>query len=130
MAKLKANGSAPSQFVGLRLDRDTALYYSKRAQERGSSLSEFLRNMIVQGMIADTALEVEQRLRAVLAEMGQPPQSAEAPCIPDSVLLSIFTSEYLLSAIVESRNIQELYEAQNKARARIARDRGAGHAAR
>lgn len=130
MAKLKANSDAPSQFVGLRLDRDTAQYYSKRAQERGSSLSEFLRNMIVQGMIADTALDVEQRLRAVLAEIGQPPQPADALRIPESVLQSIFTSEFLLSAIVESRNIQELYEAQNKARARIAREKGAGHAAR
>ena len=110
-----------SKFVGLRLDRDTAAYYSKRAKERGTTLSDFLRNMIVQGMIAENALDIEQRMRAMIAEMQLQDSGTSRADLPDAAWLSLFTSEALLSAIVEARNVQDLYAAQDRAKAKLER---------
>ena len=41
--------------------------------------------------------------------------------IPDELLLSVFTAEYMLAAIVETKDVQKLYEAQDKAKAKIKR---------
>lgn len=125
MPKLKKDAGDGSKFVGLRLDKDTAAYYSKRAKERGTTLSEFLRNMIVQGLIAETAHEIEQRMRGMIAEMHGAGGGSSAAALPENVLLSIYTTEQLLTKIVEARNMQDLYEAQDRARARIKREKGA-----
>jgi len=111
----------------LLLDHDTALYYRKRAKEQGSTLSDFLRRTLVQGMIADTAQEIEERLLGVIAKSGANGGESRAVSIPENVLMSIYTSEQLLTAIVEARDIQQLYAAQDRARARIRRENGASH---
>ncbi len=85
------------------------------------SLSDFLRNMIVQGMIAENALDIEQRMRAMIGEFQLQASSGGQAALPDSVLLSLFTSEALLAAIVEARNVQDLYSAQDRAQAKLAR---------
>ena len=80
------------------------------------SLSDFLRNMIVQGMIAENALDIEQRMRAIIGEMQLRASSGGQAALPDAALLSLFTSEALLTAIVEARNVQDLYSAQDRAK--------------
>ncbi|MBO0501469.1 hypothetical protein J1C51_22115 [Chromobacterium haemolyticum] len=124
MAKPKKSVADDVQIVTMRLDKETALYYRRRANERGVSLSDFLRNMIVQGMIAETALDVEQRMRALIAEMQISAGGGGSAKLPENALLSIYTSEQLLTKIVEARNVQDLYEAQDKAKARLKREKG------
>ena len=121
MAKPKTSVADDVQIVTMRLDKDTALYYRRRAKERGVSLSDFLRNLIVQGMIAENALDIEQRMRAMIGEMQLQAGSGDRADLPDSVLLSLFTSEALLTAIVEARNVQDLYAAQDRAKAKLQR---------
>lgn len=116
------------QTVNFRLDEDTALYYRKRAKEDGKTLSEFLRGMLVQGMIAESALDIEQRMRALITEMHAKNGASVHTQIPENVLQSIYTSEFLLTAIVEAKDIQQLYAAQDKATARIKKEREASNA--
>lgn len=124
MPKNQNSGDEGSKFIGLRLDRETAAFYSKRAKENGTTLSEFLRNMIVQGIISETAQEIEQRLRGLVDEIRLGGQTGGRAGISDELLLSVFTSENLLAAIVEARDIQKLYEAQDAAKARLAELKG------
>jgi hypothetical protein len=124
MAKAKRSVADDVQIVTMRLDKETATYYRRRANERGVSLSDFLRNMIVQGMSAETAIDVEQRMRAMLDEMQLRAAGGGSAKLPENALLSIYTSEQLLTKIVEVRNVQDLYDAQDKAKARIKRERG------
>lgn len=124
MPSIRRSDDSGSKFIGFRLDRDTADFYSKRAKANGSTLSEFLRNMIVQGMIAESAYEVELRLRGLVDEIKAGRQTGEQAEISDELLLSTFTSEHLLTAIVEARDIQKLYEAQDAAKARLAELKG------
>jgi hypothetical protein len=124
MSRIRRSDDSGSKFIGFRLDRDTAEFYSKQAKASGSTLSEFLRNMIVQGMIAESAYEVELRLRGLVDEIKAGRQTGEQAEISDELLLSTFTSEHLLTAIVEARDIQKLYEAQDAAKARLAELKG------
>jgi hypothetical protein len=124
MPRIRRPEESGSKFIGFRLDRDIADFYSQRAKAAGSTLSEFLRNMIVQGMIAESAHEVELRLRGLVDEIKVGRQSGELAGITDELLLSAFTSEHLLTAIVEARDIQKLYEAQDAAKARLAELKG------
>jgi len=124
MAKPKKSVADDVQIVTMRLDKETATYYRRRANERGVSLSDFLRNMIVQGMIAETALDVEQRMRAMLDEMQLRAAGGGSAKLPENALLSIYTSEQLLTKIVETRNPQDLYDAQDRAKAKIKREKG------
>lgn len=124
MPKIRNSDDSGSKFIGLRLDRDTAEFYSKRAKAAGTTLSGFLRNMIVQGMIAESAYEIEQRMRRLLDEIHAGGQTGDRAGIPDELLLSVFMSEYLLTAIIEARDIQKLYEAQDAAKARLAELKG------
>lgn len=85
------------------------------------SLSEFLRQMIVQGVIAENVREIETRLQHTVDEICTRAQPASATVLPENVLLSLFTSEALLTVIVEERNPQKLYEAQEMAKRKLKR---------
>jgi hypothetical protein len=75
-------------------------------------------------MIAETALDVEQRMRVMLAEMQIQTGGGGSAKLPENALMSIYTSEQLLTKIVEARNPQDLYDAQDRAKAKIKREKG------
>ena len=107
-------GKGPSDRFNIRLDEATADFYRRKANEGGITISEYLRQILVQGVVAENVVEIDARLRGVIAQIN-------ALGIPLEVTLSIFTSEQLLTAIVEARDIQELYAAQDRAKARLNR---------
>ena len=123
MSKISKGEQGASKVVTFRLDDDTALYYGKRAKETGVSLSTFIKNMIMQGMIADNALEIEQRIGALIAAIPKSLQPSSVGGMSDNALLSLYTTQYLLTAIVQARDPQELYAAQDKAAAKLKRDK-------
>ncbi len=88
------------------------------------SVSEFLRSMVVQGMIAENAQEIEMRLQAMLTQFETAGGSGGKVALDEKARLSIYTSEALLSAIVQDRDVQRLYDAQNQAQARMKREMG------
>ncbi len=127
MPRAKGTGKGPTERFNIRLDEDTARFYRTKANEHGISISEFLRQTLVQGVIAENVHEIEQRLRRLIDEIRASGQVGGNVAIPDEMLLSIFTSEAMLAAIVEARDVQKLYEAQDKAKARITRMKGGAH---
>lgn len=124
MPRLKGTGRGPSERMNIRLDEETAGFYRSKANEHGITVSEFLRQMLVQGVIAENVHEIEERLRAAVAEIRNSGTAARA-ALPEELLLAIFTSEALLTAIVEARDPRQLYEAQDRAKARLQRYREA-----
>lgn len=127
MPRAKGTGKGTTERFNIRLDEDTARFYRTKANEHGISISEYLRQTLVQGVIAENVHEIEQRLRRVIDEIGAGAQGASQLVIPDEMLLSVFTSESMLTAIIEARDVQQLYEAQNTAKAKLARLKGGGH---
>lgn len=124
MPRLKGTGKGPTERFNIRLDEETAAFYRTKANEHGVSLSEFLRQTLVQGVIAENVQDIEERLRQLLSEIRADKKSAGGADIPDDLLLSVFTSENMLASIVEARDIQKLYEAQDKAKAKLKRLKG------
>ena len=124
MPKTKKTNPDDIQPISMRLDKDTETYYRRRANERGVSLSVFLRETLVQGVIAENVQDIEQRLRHLIEEIGITRQKVVKVEIPDELWISVFTAEYLLAAIVEARDVQQLYDAQNKAKAKLNRIKG------
>lgn len=124
MPRQPGTGKGETERFNIRLDKDTARFYRTKANEHGVSMSDYLRNTLVQGVIAENVHEIEDRLRALIAQIKAGGSGSADATMSDEVLLAIFTSEAMLTAIVEARDTQALYDAQDKAKARLKRLRG------
>jgi hypothetical protein len=127
MPRIRGIGKGITERINIRLDPEVAAFYRRKANEHGVSLSEYLRQTLVQGVITENIQDIEDRLLRVAEEI-KIPNSHESAQLPDELLLSIFTTEALLTAIVESRDTQQLYDAQNNARRRLSAFVGAVNA--
>ena len=124
MPRAKGTGKGQTERFNIRLDGDTASFYRTKANEHGISISEYFRQTLVQGVIAENVQDIEQRMRRLLDETRTFRQAEGKVDIPDELLLSVFTAEYMLAAIVEAKDVQKLYDAQDKAKAKIKRMKG------
>lgn len=104
----------------IRLDVNTASYYKKKANEHGVSLSEYLRQLLVQGVITETVEEIEVRLKDIVAQIIPQPHTR----MPDEISFTIFNIEALLTTIVQAKSIQHVYEAQDKAKEKMSQMKG------
>ena len=118
MPRIRGIGKGVTERINIRLDPEVTSFYRRKANEHGVSISEYLRQTLVQGIITENVQEIEERLLKVADGLKRSTNQDRAS-MPDELLLSIFTTEALLSAIVESRDTQQLYEAQNTARRRL-----------
>lgn len=117
MSLLKRTPKETTERFNIRLDQDTAAFLRKKAGESRRTLSEYLRQTLIQGVISSNVEEMELRLQQTVDSIHA--HLASQNGLPEEVILSIFTCEALLTAIVEARDIQELYTAQNKAKTRL-----------
>ncbi len=124
MPRLKGTGKGPSARINIRLDEDVLAFYKRKANEHGVSTSEYLGRLLVQGVIAENVQEIEARLRGVMMEMQHVDGARSNMQLPDEVLLSVFAAENMLAAIVEAKDVQELYKAQDKAKAKLKKLKG------
>lgn len=127
MPRKAGTGKGATGRFNIRLDDDTASFFRTKANEHGLSASEYLRQTLVKGVIAENVAEIEQRLMGLIdgiQKKSAPPPISSGAAIPDHVILSIYTCEELLTAIVEARDPSQLYEAQDRAKARLKRDKG------
>ena len=124
MPRTKGTGKGETERFNIRLDEDTARFYRTKANEHGVSISEYFRQTLVQGVISENVQDIEHRMRCLFDEIRTYSQTDCNVDIPDELLLSVFTSEYMLAAIVESKDIQKLYEAQDKAKEMLKRVKG------
>lgn len=127
MPRKAGTGKGATGRFNIRLDDDTAAFFRTKANEHGLSASEYLRQTLVKGVIAENVAEIEERLKGLIDEIrakAAPSQTSAGAAIPGHVILSIYTCEELLKAIVEARDPSQLYEAQDRAKARLKRDKG------
>lgn len=124
MPRQKGSGKGETDRFNIRLDKDTGSFYRSKANEHGVSVSDYLRHVLVQGVIAETVQEIEERLRRTVAEINSSGANPGSTGSSDELLLSMFTSEAMLTAIVEARDVQALYAAQDQARLRLKKLKG------
>jgi hypothetical protein len=124
MPRPKGTGKGSTKPISIRLPPDEEAFYRRKANEHGVSLSAFLAKMLVAGVVAENIQDVEERMRLLIDSITKQP-GRERGAISDDLALSIITCEALLTSIVEAQDTQVLYSAQEAARARMKKLRGA-----
>jgi hypothetical protein len=106
----KAQGKGETERFNIRLDRDTGAFYRRKANQAGVSTSEFMRRTLHEGVIAENIQDAEERMQALIATIPAHINAAGAG-LSDDLVLSILTTEALLTAIVKAQSIQAFYDA-------------------
>lgn len=121
--------------ITLRLPAEEEAYYRRQAGEHRMTLSAYLTRTLVAGVIAENMAEFEERLGALIARFDERVGALVARILgaggpsgdrlADDIVLSLFTIESMLAAVVEAQDIQTLYGAQEAAKARLKRRKAA-----
>ena len=122
MKKPGKNTSESIERITIRLDKTLASYYRKLANTKGKSVAEFIRESMMQGVIADNAYDFEKRMQTALTNMQNMVACKNLFIISKSGMKSIYVCENILSKIIGDRNMQDLYDAQNRAIGRITQE--------
>ena len=117
MPRPKGAGKGATEVIGLRLEKEVAAYYRTKANEAGLSLSQFLKQTLMAGLAAESFEKIEERLQAIASSTNVAEKGKSA--LPEEAWKSMFLTEALVTRIVESRNPQDLYDAQLAANKKV-----------
>lgn len=136
MALSRRRGAGESSRTTIRLHPEDEQFYRKLANRTGVALSDFLRDLLHQGVIAQSVNESVELLsdaaKKFVSSMqsvnGASPHSATpaasarlaSPALPAEVLESIFLCEALLSQIVNRSDMAAEQRARDIAKRRVA----------
>lgn len=123
MPRLKGTGKGKSKVVTMRFPDEEDAYFRRKANENGLSLSAYLHKTLVNGAVAENIQDVEERIGLMLQRASESTNKVPATILPDALILSIYTCEALLVAITEARDPQALYDAQDRAKAKLLQEK-------
>jgi plasmid stability protein len=122
MPRPRGFGKGETARANVRLDPDTLAFYKTRANEYGVSLSEYLRQLLTQGVTTETVASIEARLNQAGDEIATKVSRAQAAhSMPILLQRALLETHAMLTKIVEAQDIQALYDAQEIAKAKLAR---------
>ena len=122
MPRPRGFGKGETARANVRLDPDTLAFYKTRANEHGVSLSEYLRQLLTQGVTTETVSCIEARLNQVGNEIAAKVSHAQAAhSMPILLQRALLETHAMLTKIVEAQDIQALYDSQEIAKAKLAR---------
>ena len=124
MPRQKGGGKGREKPVTIRLPDDEDAFYRRKANEAGLSLNAYLTKLLVEGAVAEKVHEFEERMNEKIAELAAV-KAGGGGGIPDELMLSIITSEALLASVISTQDPQALYQAQEAARAKFRKMKGA-----
>lgn len=126
MPRARGFGKGETARANVRLDPDTLAFYKTRANEHGVSLSEYLRQLLTQGVTTETVASIQARLNQAGDEIAAKVSRAQAEhSMPILLQRALLETHAMLTKIVEAQDIQALYDAQEIAKAKLARLRSA-----
>lgn len=122
MPRPRGFGKGETGRANIRLDPATLDFYKTRANEHGVSLSEYLRQLLTQGVTAETVSSIEAKLGRSGDEIAAKVRRAQAAhSMPILLQRALLETHAMLTKIVEAQDIQALYDAQEIAKAKLAR---------
>lgn len=124
MPRPKGVGKGRAKPATIRLPDDEDAFYRRKANEAGLSLNAYLTKLLVEGAVAEKVHEFEERMDAKIAELSAVKAGGGAG-FPEELMLSIITCEALLASVVSTQDPQALYQAQDAAKAKLRKMRGA-----
>ena len=124
MPRLLVDGKHRTKSISIRIAADQIETLQQHANLRGVPLSTYLSKMVIAGVMAESISDIETRMRSLIASIPQA-TGIESDAQKDAIALSTFTSEELLKTIVSEQNIQAMYSAQDAAKAKLNKLKGA-----
>ncbi|MEY4756975.1 MAG: hypothetical protein RJA34_1873 [Pseudomonadota bacterium] len=122
MPRPRGFGKGETGRANIRLDHATLDFYKARANEHGVSLSEYLRQLLTQGVTTETVNNIEARLNHAGDEIAAKLSRAQAAhSMPILLQRALLETHAMLTKIVEAQDIQAVYDAQEIAKAKLAR---------
>ncbi len=122
MPRPRGFGKGETGRANIRLDPNTLDFYKARANEHGVSLSEYLRQLLTQGVTTETVSSIEARLSQAGDEIAAKVSHAQAAhSMPILLQRALLETHAMLTKIVEAQDIQALYDSQEIAKAKLAR---------
>ena len=122
MPRPRGFGKGETGRANIRLDPNTLDFYKARANEHGVSLSEYLRQLLTQGVTTETISSIEARLSHAGDEIAAKVSHAQAVrSMPILLQRALLETHAMLTKIVEAQDIQALYDSQEIAKAKLAR---------
>lgn len=120
MPRPRGSGKGETARINIRLDQETEAFYKRKANESGVSLSQFLRDTLIQGIVAEGVIEIDARLqRKIDAAMEAADKLIQQRTMHVMLERAVLESHALLEKIVESQDVQALYRAQEIAKKRF-----------
>ena len=110
MPRPKGAGKGATEVIGLRMEKEVVAFYRTKANEAGLSLSQFLKQTLMAGLAAESFEKIEERLNGIASNINATVKGKST--LPEEAWKSMFLTEALVTRIVESRNPQDLYDAQ------------------
>ena len=122
MPRPRGFGKGETGRANIRLDPNTLDFYKARANEHGVSLAEYLRQLLTQGVTTETVSSIEARLSQAGDEIAAKVSHTQAlRSMPILLQRALLETHAMLTKIVEAQDIQALYDAQEIAKAKLAR---------
>lgn len=124
MPRIKGRADTLGKPIAIRLPPDEETYYRKQAAAHRMSLNAYLAKLLVEGAVAEKAAEFGELMDQKIAEFAAL-RPVTGGGLPDELMLSIITSEALLASVVSAQDVQLLYQAQDAAKTKFRKIKGA-----
>lgn len=124
MPRIKGKADTLGKPIAIRLPPDEEAYYRKQSAAHRMSLNAYLTKLLVEGAVAEKAAEFGELMDKKISEFAAM-RPTTGGGVPDELMLSIITSEALLASIISVQDPQALYQAQEAARAKLRKMKGA-----
>jgi len=120
MPRPRGSGKGETARINIRLDAETEAFYKRKANREGKSVSQFLRELLVQGVVMDNVVEIDMRLRTAMDDaVNEARRIMQQRSMHAALEKSILEIHAMLVQIVEARDVQAVYRAQEIAKARM-----------
>jgi hypothetical protein len=103
----------------VRLPPDEEAYFRAQAALHRMPISGYLTKLLIQGATAESAAEIGDRMQQMIDTLNSKAQTGDSASMYEHIALSAFTSEALLTAILQKQDVSTLYDAQDAARAKL-----------
>ena len=124
MPRLRGSGKNQTKSVSIRIAADQIDMLRHHANLRGVPLATYLARMLIAGVMAESVHDIEERMRGMIDSIPTN-VGGGGVALPDEITLSVLTCEELLTEIVRDKNIEAMRRAQDTAKARLAKLKGA-----
>lgn len=119
MPRLRPSSAYDDSRITLRVDGEAYVFFRRQAKLQGKSLSDYLKTLLMDGLVNARVEEVEERLTRLVERIPDAGAAQTSQGISSEALLALFTIEAALEEILRQRDPAAWIKVLDKARRRL-----------